>query len=169
MIHYLNRAEGRIVYGCPASCWRDGDTSSVVPDRVDCPACRKFLGEQPMPTEGKQDVYTKVLEFLAVRRKKGIETYGRPLQTHNGRNPLRDMLEETADQLNYNMQIVLELQDIEPALKLASEGLIEKAKQYDRLREVDTGMNLANVADKASEFWNAAGTIDRLRDWINQI
>jgi hypothetical protein len=64
--------------------------------------------DQPLPTEGHQDVHTAVMKLLEDRHALGIQRYGKPLQTNNGRNPYRDMVEELMDALNYAMQIILE-------------------------------------------------------------
>lgn len=83
---------------------------------------------QALPTLGKQDVIlevvddldsflnyrgeTKVLEPLVLkilsRRRLGIERYGHPLETHNGRNARIDAFEELLDLQNYLKQAAME-------------------------------------------------------------
>ena len=55
--------------------------------------------KQGMPTPGQQDVApalkARFNEWVDQRSAQGIETYGTPLQTFNGRNAGVDMMEET--------------------------------------------------------------------------
>lgn len=66
-----------------------------------------------MPTPGKHNVTPEArrlfLEILAEREKKGIETYGTTLQTHNGRDAFQDSLEELVDCFQYLVQHKMEL------------------------------------------------------------
>lgn len=68
--------------------------------------------EQPQPKKGGQDVTPVVremfLDLLAARERKGIETYGTTLQTHNGRDPLKDALDELIDAVQYVVQAIME-------------------------------------------------------------
>lgn len=72
--------------------------------------------EQPMPKPGTTDVTPVArglfLTMLLDREKKGVETYGTSLQTWNGRNPIRDLLEELIDAWQYAVQIDLEVADL---------------------------------------------------------
>lgn len=79
-------------------------------------------GEQTLPTPGKEDVAPfiiedlrkrgplglQIIDDLQARTAAGIVTYGTPLQTHNGRNALRDLYEELVDALQYSKQVDLE-------------------------------------------------------------
>lgn len=64
--------------------------------------------EQPMPTAGRQDVTPMArqsfVELLDRRERKGIETYGTTLQTHNGRDAFQDAMEEAVDLWQYLIQ-----------------------------------------------------------------
>lgn len=64
--------------------------------------------EQPIPTPGKESVTDKLIEFLRQRQQKGIQTYGRSLETFNGRNARQDALEESLDLNQYLFQMYLE-------------------------------------------------------------
>lgn len=66
---------------------------------------------QPNPKKGRKSVHAFVLRLLAARRKRGIETYGTVLMSHNGRDALWDAIEECADLLNYLCQEWMEKQD----------------------------------------------------------
>ena len=67
------------------------------------------LPEQPMPTEGAgKPVMDLVVSDLAQRRAKGIETYGKPLRAHNGRDALWDAYEEALDLCCYLRQEIEE-------------------------------------------------------------
>ena len=50
-------------------------------------------------------------DWIDRRTAKGIETYGQPLATHNGRDAQRDMTEEILDFCQYQQQRVMELED----------------------------------------------------------
>lgn len=60
---------------------------------------------EPMPRPGPANIFAIAREVLEQRAKQGMETYGRPLESFNGRNPARDALEEAADQFVYLIQL----------------------------------------------------------------
>ena len=81
--------------------------------------------EQPLPVPGGEPVFPQALEatrgsfalgvygdefraLLESRRAIGIERYGRELETHNGRDVIRDLVEELADAYAYATQAALE-------------------------------------------------------------
>ena len=68
--------------------------------------------EQQMPKPGSQDVTPVARDLfnamLADRERKGIETYGTTLQAHNGRDAVRDAMEECIDLWQYLVQIRME-------------------------------------------------------------
>lgn len=64
--------------------------------------------EQPLPTQGKQSVTDELIAFLRQRQEKGVATYGRSLETFNGRDAKRDALEESLDLNQYLFQMYLE-------------------------------------------------------------
>ncbi len=67
---------------------------------------------QPMPKPGKVNVSPVAIRRLSdpiiQRTNQGIQTYGTPLQTFNGRDALRDCLEELVDATLYLMQAIME-------------------------------------------------------------
>lgn len=65
--------------------------------------------EQPLPTPGVVDVAPLVIEDMKARMQVGIERYGRPLQTFNGRDSSRDAYEEILDLAVYHRQMVEEM------------------------------------------------------------
>jgi hypothetical protein len=67
--------------------------------------------DQPLPTPGHQPVQAVLIAALAERRDYGIRKYGRPLETHNGRDALTDAWEEALDLLTYLTQMRLERGD----------------------------------------------------------
>ncbi|MDQ1041459.1 hypothetical protein QFZ75_007961 [Streptomyces sp. V3I8] len=69
---------------------------------------RQRSGDQPLPTEGQENVQDRLIELLSERRTLGIERYGRALQTFNGRNAIRDLIEELLDGATYAMQAEME-------------------------------------------------------------
>ena len=50
-------------------------------------------------------------DWIDKRTAKGIETYGGPLMTHDGRNAKRDATEELLDFCQYQQQRIMELED----------------------------------------------------------
>jgi hypothetical protein len=72
------------------------------------------LPDQPLPTRSPRsvDVAPLVIADIEARIRKGIETYGQPLRTHNGRDPLWDAYEEQIDRLLYSRQAIEEIKDL---------------------------------------------------------
>lgn len=70
------------------------------------------MTDQPLPTPGGVNVTPVArgafLQMLLDREVKGIATYGTTLQTHNGRDAVRDAMEEAVDLWQYLVQILLE-------------------------------------------------------------
>lgn len=87
---------------------------------------REKAERQPEPTRGGEAVLPHVVADIAAdgglsraeadalagmvidRARRGLETYGVPLTTHNGRDALQDAREEVADALQYVTQARLE-------------------------------------------------------------
>jgi hypothetical protein len=64
--------------------------------------------EQPLSTPGRARVFDRLIIELRAREQQGIATYQRPLETHNGRDALRDAFEEACDLAAYLMQALME-------------------------------------------------------------
>ncbi|MFD4569351.1 hypothetical protein ACFWOX_33940 [Streptomyces sp. NPDC058467] len=71
--------------------------------------------DQPLPTPGQQSVQDALIGAVQERRAYGIRKYGRPLETHNGRDALTDAWEEALDLVTYLTQMRLERGDQLPA------------------------------------------------------
>ena len=73
--------------------------------------------EQALPAKGAENVNERAAallpELLAARQRIGLERYGRPLETFNGRDVHRDLLEELLDALQYAVQAQMERTDLE--------------------------------------------------------
>lgn len=73
--------------------------------------------EQPMPKDGKQVVMPALRDefntLADLRYKVGIERYGKPLSTFNGRDAGRDAVEEWFDLGIYLKQLRLEHQSLQ--------------------------------------------------------
>ena len=63
--------------------------------------------------QGDEAVLESLIETLRARQKRGVETYGTPLQTFNGRRALRDALFEASDLAMYLMQEIKEREKLE--------------------------------------------------------
>lgn len=93
-------------------------------------AARESATPQPMPIAGRGDCWAKVMgkwdqyaddpakdrvvAWMRARAEFGRKKYGVPLQSHNGRNPLLDLLQELLDGRAYGEQC-LDL-DLSPRL-----------------------------------------------------
>jgi hypothetical protein len=69
---------------------------------------RDIIKPQNQPRPGKLSVADFVLEDIRQRIEDGIEKYGTPLQTFNGRNALWDAYQEALDLVFYLRQAILE-------------------------------------------------------------
>jgi hypothetical protein len=63
---------------------------------------------QPDPIPGREAIVPLVMADLTERMKAGIKTYGRPLESHNGRDALRDAYDEILDCAMYLKQAMIE-------------------------------------------------------------
>lgn len=90
---------------------------------------RQRDGDQPLPTEGRQNVQDALIEMIKERRELGIQRYGRALQTFNGRDAVKDATEEALDLATYLMQVSLERQEVQNRISNAL-----------RLHEADKGL-----------------------------
>lgn len=63
---------------------------------------------QPLPQPGQVRVTEQVIADLQARTAVGERKYGRPLETHNGRDALLDAYEEALDLCQYLKQVLLE-------------------------------------------------------------
>lgn len=68
-------------------------------------------GDQPLPAGGRECVQDALIADIQQRRELGIQRYGSPLMTHNGRDAVRDALEEAVDLAVYLKQVELETRD----------------------------------------------------------
>lgn len=83
-----------------------------------------------MPTPGQVDVTESLIAFLRERQTRGIATYGRSLQTFNGRNAVQDLREELVDAAQYATQWLLEREQ----LTAENERLRTRIAELDYLR-----------------------------------
>jgi hypothetical protein len=67
--------------------------------------------EQPRPKPGRRTVVDQVRVDLICREWQGAQQYGRPLETFNGRDGLRDAYEEALDLAVYLKQVLMERDD----------------------------------------------------------
>lgn len=73
--------------------------------------------DQPLPTKGQMNVQEVLSKALLERMQYGIDKYGSPLETFNGRDPVRDVWEELLDALTYMTQVRLERGDVLPGME----------------------------------------------------
>lgn len=72
--------------------------------------------DQPLPRPGKLPVQAIMIGAIEERREYGIRKYGRPLETDNGRDALKDAWEEALDLFTYLTQARLERGDQLPGM-----------------------------------------------------
>lgn len=84
-----------------------------------------YSGQQAAPKPGRGDMWASLIErvesrrlapphiidLMKARRQLGIERYGAPLQAGNGRDAVREAIEETLDQMAYLEQVLYEHND----------------------------------------------------------
>lgn len=90
---------------------------------------------QPLPKPGKENVTERLIEHIQARAAKGLETYGRPLEAFNGRDPVLDALDEALDLAQYLMQLKLEREHLIKVLAQAYDALIEPVPEKALLKE----------------------------------
>jgi len=71
-----------------------------------------YSAPEPEPNDSKGDVWKLVIGDMIDRRSSGIAKYGKPLQTHNGRNSLVDAYQEILDAAVYLRQKIQEDKDV---------------------------------------------------------
>src|SRR5690625_2506260 len=97
------------------------------------------MSEQPMPKEGVDDDTPDVIAALQERTRQGVRKYGRPLQTHNGRDALWDAYEEALDLCQYLRQAILERGSAvheTPAFQAAEEERFARLPRKELIAEI---------------------------------
>jgi hypothetical protein len=80
-------------------------------------------GDQPLPTAGRECVQDRLIDEIRARRELGVQRYGSPLMTHNGRDALQDAWEESIDLAVYLTQMRMERADTTEAVDLLDRWL----------------------------------------------
>jgi hypothetical protein len=73
-------------------------------------------GDQQLPNGGRECVQDALIALIEERKQLGIQRYGSPLMTHNGRDSVRDATEEALDLTVYLMQVAMETRDLRAEL-----------------------------------------------------
>ena len=96
--------------------------------------------EQPMPTASTGPAMHDLAELVISERKTiGLERYGQPLQAMNGRDAVRDTIEELADGLVYALQIREERRLLRIDLDRVLDDMDDRDPvSQDRLRDIIT-------------------------------
>ncbi|MGY6019558.1 hypothetical protein [Streptomyces spinosirectus] len=98
-------------------------------------------GDQPLPAGGQECVQDALIALIEERKQLGIQRYGSPLMTHNGRDAGRDAVEEALDLTVYSMQVAMELRDLR--------GVVEQVRALrDDLRGITGARWVADALDK---------------------
>jgi hypothetical protein len=101
-------------------------------------------GDQPLPVPGRACVQDRLVAEILARRELGVQRYGSPLMTHNGRDALRDAWEEAIDLAAYLTQMVMERDDTTQTVEQLDRWLTRHSGEPDsalitRAREMLTG------------------------------
>lgn len=105
-----------------------------------------FSGHQPAPKSGLGDMWRDVITWakgmgapesviarMEARRELGIERYGQPLQAGDGRDTLRETIEETLDQMAYAEKLAQERQEATAAVLMIHERALRTLIALDKL------------------------------------
>jgi hypothetical protein len=87
-------------------------------------------GDQPLPEPGRECVQDALIAQIEERKQLGIERYGRPLETHNGRDAVQDAVEEAIDLAVYLKQVELEMRDVRAERDQLATTLDEVLRQF---------------------------------------
>ena len=69
---------------------------------------RTYSSEQPAPQDGRVVIVDELIRDLEARKQLGLERYGTPLKSHNGRAMLADVYAELEDALIYMKGVQIE-------------------------------------------------------------
>ena len=117
---------------------RPGDQPLPVP--TDGPGMHDLVIAD-LPTDGT--IWPEIGNMLAWRRDLGLARYGQPLQAWNGRDAVRDLLEECLDAMAYARQVKVELGEGHP-------GWIAVERLEEFLRNATA---LAVIVGRATTGW----------------
>ena len=93
------------------------------------------MSDQPKPKPGEDDVTAHLVNLILERQKKGVETYGSKLMTFNGRDALRDLLEDLLDASQYVTQAMMERDRSPSELTKANRLIQDQADEIESLNE----------------------------------
>jgi len=109
------------------------------------------MPEQPTPHAGHQSVTRSLIDLLSERERKGIATYGRSLETFNGRSAPQDLIEELLDAVQYARQWQMERAKLIEVVKSAIEW--REANREVRISDLWTNdIALIKVIDELGDI-----------------
>lgn len=128
-----------------------------------------WADEQPAPRPGYSDVFglaeVMLPSLLKERRERGLRTYGRPLETWNGRDAVRDALEEILDAFLYVLQEALEREDLVETMKKDSAVVKNLGEQVARsARALVAIRELLSDTSDCDDWLDVVARIDALVD-----
>ena len=92
-------------------------------------------GDQPLPSGGREPVQDALIADIRARRDLGVQRYGSPLMTHNGRDAVQDALEEAVDLAVYLKQVAMETRDREQELAVLRAEVAAARKFAGEMRD----------------------------------
>ncbi|MDX2800142.1 hypothetical protein [Streptomyces scabiei] len=114
-------------------------------------------GDQPLPQGGRESVQDALIADIRARRDLGIQRYGSPLMTHNGRDAVQDALEEAVDLAVYLKQVAMETRDREQELAVLRAETAAARKFAAEMRDFCSPHGVAaDYADRLVEAMDRA-------------
>ena len=120
--------------------------------------------DQPLPQPGKTQVTQAVIQDLLGREQRGIETYGRTLETFNGRSALLDAYHECLDLAQYLKQRLMEEHSRPLVVCLCGSGRFMGA-----FREAELQLAAAGQIVLSIEHFDAQRTVPELKPALDEL
>lgn len=114
------------------------------------PDKRPAATPEPMSKPGIDDVLPELIKDLEARTAVGVKSYGKPLQSHIGRDPLMDAYQESLDQCQYLKQAIMERE------KPFSECIREWAKER-------------KLYDTATPYSQMKKLVEEVFEWFDEV
>jgi hypothetical protein len=114
-------------------------------------------GDQPLPQGGQECVQDALIADIRARRDIGIQRYGSPLMTHNGRDAVQDALEEAVDLAVYLKQVAMEVRNREAEMERLRAEVAAARKYAGEMRDFCSPHGVSvDYADRLVEAMNRA-------------
>jgi len=119
-------------------------------DEPPAAALKQRPGDQPLPTPGRECVQDALIAAIQQRRDLGVQRYGSPLMTHNGRDALRDAWEESIDLAAYLTQMRMERADLESERGRYRAAIVEALSHLNAVGTIAAGVPAEGIASRVN-------------------